>query len=156
MDLISGSKFTLDQLLTMGDNDAVIRKISEVPGKAVEGKVITETAKEIMRARNENAILRAAQELAKPVSDYATTAIPKSAPIPPAPKVDPLSPLKPGGVIGQALTKLNPILNFLSLMTYTGELNTGEDEWLRARDKLEKQPLGPDVISKPIPFRPMT
>ena len=87
-----------------------------------EGKTVAQATKEIARITNENAILRAvaalgAEHAAKPVS-------------PNLPKTPP-SIATPG-----FMSKLNPILTALQLMTYSGDLNEGEDKELAARRNL--------------------
>jgi hypothetical protein len=90
---------------------------------AAENRTPASLSKEVMMRRNENAILRAAMELARPVET------------PPPPTVAP-----PSRTVLPALARgLNPILAFLELLTHSTSLNTGEKEWLRKRDAEEME-----------------
>ena len=165
---------SLDKLLTIGDNDAIIRQITSVLGMddlgsfTASGKDIANTAtskatlgstsgkylgkaegktpaaltKEVMRARNENAILSALEELGRPTSDF----------VRPVPPELPSTPKTPGVDLPGIMRAFGPVANFLSLMLHSGDLNDGEASWLKQRDTLEN-------ANKPKPnekFRPLT
>jgi hypothetical protein len=86
---------------------------------AAEGKTVAQATKEIARITNENAILRAVAILGADV------------PTPPSVPKAPPSVATPG-----LMSKLNPILAALQLMTYSGDLNESEDKELAARRNL--------------------
>ena len=99
---------------------------------AAERKTPAELTKEIVRRQNENAILRAARELARPVET------------PPPGMNPPPIPGSPGGGTGPTVLKtvaraMNPILAFLELLTHSTSLNSGEKEWLQKRDAEEAE-----------------
>lgn len=83
------------------------------------------------------------QQLIKNISHYsAMTEIDRAAAALFAPDnivdmVDATVPKAPGAV-AKAASKLNPILNLISGLTYSGDLNSGEDEELAARRKYNK------------------
>jgi hypothetical protein len=81
-------------------------------GDEVGGKMLKTLAKKSMELTNENAILKAVAALATPVALKP----------PAAPAVTPSLPSATPGI----MSKLNPILNALSLATYSGDLNENE------------------------------
>jgi len=110
-------------------------KLGSVGGEylgAAEGKTPAQLSKELISAKNENAILRAAQELAKPVDPLPTA----------APKIPPGAP----SMLEPAMALLNKILTGAQLATYSGDLNTGEDERLQ---QILTNPLGYSQGIKP-------
>lgn len=101
---------------------AVLRSTTGSYLGPAEGRTPAELTKDVIRRRNENAILRAAQELARPI---------ESLPTPPGrPPVGP-------SVLGAVARNLNPIMAFLDLMLHSGELNSNEKEQLKKRDMEE-------------------
>lgn len=92
----------------------------------IEGKTGQELTKIIASKRSENAILQAAiaaQELTPTKTNLITE--------PPKPPTSPGTPKTPP--VAGALSKLNPILNFLQGMTYASDLNSGESAELAKR-----------------------
>lgn len=85
---------------------------------AAEGKTVAQATKEIARINNENAILRAVAALGQEVQKTGGASIPKTPP-----------PLSTPGL----MSKLNPILTAVQLLTYPSDLNQGEDAELAAR-----------------------
>jgi hypothetical protein len=106
-------------------------KLNSTTGKylgAAEGRTPASLSKEVMRRSNENAILRAAQELARPMESAAPARTPPSIP-------------GSGSGLGTLARSLNPILTFLQLLTQPIELNTGEREWVENKRKMEDELL---------------
>lgn len=109
---------------------AVLRSTTGSYLGPAEGRTPAELTKDVIRHRNENAILRAAQELARPIESLPTPSAPS---VPTTPGRPPVGP----SVLGAVARNMNPIMAFLELMLHSGELNSNEKEQLKKRDMEE-------------------
>lgn len=81
-----------------------------------EGKTVSEATKTVAKLRNENAILEAVKSLGTEIA-----------------KDTPTIKTPPALATPGLMTKLNPILSAITLLTHSPELNTGESEELASR-----------------------
>jgi hypothetical protein len=94
----------------------------------VEGKTVAEVYKATASLKNSNAILDAIIAAKTPIP------VSPQVPVPPIPGTPTTPKVIPG-----VMSRLNPILNLISGLTYSSDLNSGEDQQLAARRKYNKE-----------------